>query len=115
MLPAILQPDAGTLARLEAYFGLRGVRYEDAPSVPDIASAPAAKLVLLGRRWRRDTPEVRLKKVCHELLHLWGLPHDQHMRDLGYYSNPRRDRFTWDVWRDFRRGARRFEPAKFGL
>ena len=116
--PDVLRPHAAFLRRAEAYFGLPTgrVRYELHPGTPDIAAIPARRTVLLGRRWLKSPPTSQEIKLTHELAHLGaGLQHNDTARSLGYYSNPRRDRWSRAVHADILAGTPRFDPAKFGL
>lgn len=117
-LPPMLAPHAAFLRRAEAYFGLPPgrVTYEMADNVPDIASIPALARVLIGRRWRRAGHAEQQKRLTHELAHIGaGLPHDDHSRSIGYYSNPARDRWSRAVYADILAGTRRFDPVRFGV
>lgn len=115
ILPPALEPHRGFLHRMERYFSLTGVTYRLDLAVPDIASQPGRRLILIGRNWQRAGQQEQRKRLTHEALHLWGLPHSTAMRSLGYYSQPGRDRWTWLVYQDIVAGTPRFRPTQFGL
>lgn len=115
VLPPALETHRAFLRRMERYFGLSGVEYRLDPAVVDIAAERSRGLILIGRKWHRAGAQEQRKRLTHEALHLWGLPHSAAMRSLGYYSRPERDRWTRLVYRDILAGTPRFRPAKFGL
>ncbi len=75
----------------------------------DIAYSPG--VILLGRRFKRSNPKLRRKKITHEYLHHLGFPHNQHMRDVGYYSNPKRDRLSERVVSEVERWSAVHNPV----
>lgn len=113
VLPPPLEPYRAFLGRLERYFGVPGVSYVLSESTPDVASIPAQRTVLIGRKWRRAGRHEQEKRILHEMAHLWGLRHDDYARSIGYFSDPQRDRWSRAVYAHFRAGAARFDPAQF--
>lgn len=118
VLPPAVEPFRAVIHRIEEYFGLpHTTLYEVGIGVHDIASMPGGMppRILVGGVWLRSHDwEAKAKKILHENLHIWGLGHTSRERALGYFSSPRRDRLSWEVWNDFLRN-RRFVPEKFGL
>ncbi len=94
------------------YLEVRAVDVEINPRVADVnvRLAPGrVPLISLGQGFLQSNPALRRQKIVHELLHVRGLMHDaRSRRDLGYYSNPRRDRLSPQVRDDIERGARRW-------
>lgn len=92
------------------YLDVRVVDLEVNPRVVDVnvKLAPGrVPLVSLGQGFLQSNPALRRQKIVHELLHVRGLMHDaRSRRDLGYYSNPRRDRLSALIRDDIERAAR---------
>lgn len=109
----ILTPkEKNWLKRNAQYFKTKPVNVKVVgDSQPDIAFSHGT--ILLGRRFLNDKPDSarRKKKLTHEMIHAAGYPHDQKMRDLGYYSSPRKDRFSERVVKDIEGGAKMFNIA----
>ncbi len=103
------------IGRLQRYFGVKGIKFAKTESVHDIACVPARNLILLGKLWQKDRPEVQQAKVVHEFIHLYGYPHNTKMRQHGYFSKPERDSLSSRVYADILSGTDKFEPAKLGL
>lgn len=55
--------------------------------------------IVAGRKWIKAPFHERMKRICHELLHLSpGLRHNAESRRMGYYSNPNRDTYSSRVY-----------------
>lgn len=92
------------------YLEVRAVDLEVNPRVTDInvrLTPGQVPLISLGQGFVKSNPALRRQKIVHELLHVRGLMHNaRSRRDLGYYSNPRRDRLSALVRDDIERAAR---------
>jgi predicted metallopeptidase len=62
--------------------------------------------IVTGRKWLAAPYHERMKRVCHELLHIAGMRHDGKSRAMGYYSNPKRDTYSAAVYRELSGGSR---------
>lgn len=70
--------------------------------VPDIASIPSQERILLGRKYRGSSRRLKRQKILHEWGHIaGGLVHDEKAREMGYFSSPRRDRYTRELLKEY--------------
>lgn len=102
------------LDRVASYLGTPRPKVAIAENVPDIAFSNGT--IMLGKKFLRDKANSprRLKKLAHESLH-FIYPHNQAMRDSGYYSSPRKDRLSEKVRDDILHGGKQFASRKFGI
>ena len=93
------------------YMQAGSVRVDSSLSVADIASYSDGNVgvIIIGPKWvsaqvlrpeaKGSQRRERLKRLMHELIHIAkNLSHDARSRKLGYFSNPARDTYSWELF-----------------
>lgn len=84
--------------RLARLYGMSPARLEHRETdVHDIASIPAQHSIQFGKLYRTSSPQLKRQKILHEWQHFRGLVHDGKARAAGYFSDPKRDRYSREL------------------
>lgn len=70
-------------------------------------------VICCGQKWIGSNPTLRKTKLTHELLHAAGMRHGREARKQGYYSNPKRDRYSPIVYRQICRARNPKQPEGY--
>lgn len=99
------------------YFGIERVSVDEDNTVSDILCYPYddPPRILVGRKWFGASQPERMKRLTHELIHIYGYDHGTTPRNHGYYSKPERDVLSLEVFRDIMDEGGTFDPRKFGM
>lgn len=57
--------------------------------------------ITVTREWARQSKRERKKRLLHESLHIFGLPHTP---EIGFYSKPRLDTFSMRIMEQMEKG-----------
>ena len=86
---------------LMPYFGIQQLRIKTSNSkkaYPDIwVKLGELPVITVTREWARQNTAERRKRLVHEMLHFWGMEHNE---TIGYSSFPDNDTYSMKVYKE---------------